>query len=67
MPAFKYIESLGEKYFENKCFIREKHFNFFEVEDGCKPEDIYKLILRIQKDVYLQYNCLLELEIKLLK
>lgn len=67
MPAFKYIESLGEKYFENKCFISEKHFNFFEVEDECKPEDIYKLILRIQKDVYLQYNCLLELEIKLLK
>lgn len=67
MPAFKYIESLGEKYSEKKCFISEKHFNFFEVEEGCKPEDIYRLVLKVQKDVYLQYNHLLEFEIKLLK
>lgn len=64
----KLIETLGLKGYEyNGAKISTKHSNFIINENNAKGKDIYKLIKKIEKIIFLSYNINLEREIIIIK
>lgn len=64
VPAWKYVEGAGLKGLKiGGARISEKHANFIVNTGGASAADVYKLILKAEKEVYEKYGVVLEREI----